>query len=423
MNWFRAIAAIGYRQTRNLAKLAMGRQLSFPSLGSMTLDADDVKLAQKWLNRQDEWYCVDEIEQYHHTFAFWNGSEYAFSFMGARVALSAAIYALGLEPGDEVILPGYTCIVVPNAFHFVGVKTIYSDIELDTYGLDASQIEDKITPRTKAILLHHLYGLVSRDYDVIVEIARRYGLFVIEDCAQSTGAEYRGRKVGNLGDVAIYSSEQSKIFNTIQGGIATTNDKKIGHKLREFYEQSPFPDNVRVDKLLHNVIINYYRFKHPQRWWLGDLVRLRYGSKVLISTTREEERGVKPIYYGQKMPAPIAALGINQLEKIDTYNQKRRDNAQHWHQWCEKTNHKKPFIIPNSVPVFLRYPVLVEPEKKKIRTWACDELGIELGVWFVSHLHPVQQEIKECPMAKKAIAQCINFPTTYYNNEKDQTNR
>ena len=77
-------------------------------------------------------------------FAKWNGSKYAFAFMGGRVALSSCIYALDLQPGDEVILPGYTCVVVPNAFQFADIKTKFCDIELDTYGLDASLIEEKI---------------------------------------------------------------------------------------------------------------------------------------------------------------------------------------------------------------------------------------------------------------------------------------
>ena len=345
MNLMKLTAIAGYHQVRNLARLVSGRQLSFPSLGSMTLDTDDVLLAREWLQRKLDWYRTDEIELYHDAFATWNGSAHAFSFMGGRVALSAAIYALGLQPGDEVVLPGYTCVVVPNVFYFAGVKTTYSDIELDTYGLDASQIEDKITPKTKAILLHHLYGLVCRDYDAIIRIARKHRLFVIEDCAQSTGAEYRGRKVGNFGDVAIYSSEQSKVFNTVQGGLAATNDETIAQGLRRFYEQASFPDDSRVEKLLHNVIINYYLFKHPQRWWLGDLILLRYSNKQIISTTREEEQGIQPSYYGQKLPTALAVIGLNQLKKIDGYNNLRRQTARKWNQWCEAAGYNKPVVI------------------------------------------------------------------------------
>jgi dTDP-4-amino-4,6-dideoxygalactose transaminase len=377
----------------------------------MTLEEDDVQLARAWLKRRPDWYRPDEVEQYHAAFAAWNGSAYAFSFMGGRVALSAVIYALGLQPSDEVILPGYTCVVVPNAFHYAGVKVVYSDIELETYGLDASQIEAKITPRTRAILLHHLYGLVCRDYEAVIDIAHRHNLFVIEDCAQSTGAEYKGKKVGNWGDAAIYSSEQSKVFNTIQGGIAATNDAGLARKIRAFYDQVPLPDEDWIDRQLHTLIVNYCRYKHPQRWWLGDLVWLRYRDKVLISTTKEEEQRIRPTHYSRKMPAVIAALGFNQLGKIDRYNEQRRRNVERWNHWCEIQGYRQPVVVTGSVPIYLRYPVIVEPEKKRSRSWAVKELNVEVGVWFISNTHPTQSTVEGCPNADKAVRQCINFPT------------
>jgi dTDP-4-amino-4,6-dideoxygalactose transaminase len=410
MSLAKAFVQLSYRQARKLTKIVSGRKVAFPPFGSVTLDLDDVVIARAWLKREAEWYRQAKIDEYHAAFAAWNGSAYAFSFMGGRVALSAVIYALGLQPGDEVILPGYTCVVVPNAFKYVGVKCIYSDIELDTYGLDAAQVESKITPNTKAVLLHHLYGLVCRDYDAIIQIARKHGLFVIEDCAQSTGAEYRGKKVGNWGDVAIYSSEQSKVFTTILGGMATTNDGQLAQKVQEYYEKAPFPDSERMDKLLHQVIVNYYRHRHPQRWWWGDLVSFQYRDKAIISTTQEEEQGIQPVHYGQKLPAALAAIGLNQLKKIDGYNERRRQNAKQWDSWCDKAGYRKPTVIKESVPVYLRYPVLVEEAKKAERSWSVKELGVEIGVWFIGQLHPTKQSVMGCPNAELAVKQCINFP-------------
>ncbi|MDY7079445.1 MAG: aminotransferase class I/II-fold pyridoxal phosphate-dependent enzyme [Chloroflexota bacterium] len=410
MHLARFLARFGYRQIENLAKVALGKPLTTPSLVSTTLDEDDVWLARAWLKRIGDWYRSGEIEQYHAAFAAWNGSTYAFSFMGGRVALSAAIHALGLEPGDEVVLPGYTCVVVPNAFHYAGVKTVYSDIELETYGLDVSQVETKITPRTKAIFLHHLYGLVCRDYEAIISIARRHNLYVIEDCAQSTGAEYKGKKVGNWGDVAIYSSEHSKVFNTVQGGIVVANDDVLARKIQEFYDQAAFPEEAWIDKQLFNLILDYYRFKHPQRWWRGDWVRHHYRDKILISTTKQEEQGVRPAHYGRKMPAAIAAIGLNQLKKIDYYNELRRQTARRWDRWCEASGYRKPLVVDQSVPVYLRYPVLVEPEKKQDLSWALRELGVWPGVWFVSNIHPAHWTVTGCPNADQAVKRCINLP-------------
>lgn len=411
MNVLRAIKIIGSNQKANLFKLLNHKPLTVPSLTSMTLDTDDLQIAREWLLKKEEWYNPNIVAQFETEFARWNGSQYAFAFMSGRVALSACIYALGLEPDDEVIIPGYTCVVVANAFQFAGIKVIYTDIELETYGVDVNKLEDKITPETRAILIHHLYGLVCRDYMPLISLARKYNLKIIEDCAQATGATFRGIKVGNFGDVAFYSSEQSKVFNTIQGGVAVTNDSQIAAKLREFYEQAPYPDASWIDKQLYNIILNYYQCKHPQRWWLGDVVEILYGDKRLISTTKDEEQGIRPPNYGCKMVAPIAAIALNQLKKIDHYNEKRRQTANKWKAWCENRGYKPPVCPADSQPIYLRYPVLVEPEKKQDTSWAFNELGIKLGVWFVSHLHPSPRKVEGCPAADVAVKQCINFPT------------
>jgi perosamine synthetase len=407
----RYLLRFGIRQLMNLGKATLGLPLVYPSFACTTLDEDDIDIARRWLADQMAWYGDSLVHEYEERFARWNGSKHAFAFMGGRVALSACIHALNLKPGDEVILPGYTCVVVPNAFHFAGVKTIYSDIELDTYGLDAALIEGKITARTKGILLHHLYGLVSRDYEAIVDIARKHNLCVIEDCAQSTGAFFRKHKVGRLGDAAIYSTEQSKIFTTIQGGVAVTNRDDVAEGLQRYRDGVPYPQSDRIDCLLHNVIISYHAYKHPQRWWKGDLVRYKYYHKTVVSTTPEEERGIRPGHYGCKMPSPIAAIGINQLEKVDRYNEQRRSTAGKWDRWCEAAGYVKPVVVQDSIPVFLRYPVLVEPDKKIDTLWARKELGVNPGVWFAGNCHPVSRPIIGCPNADRAVRQCVNFPT------------
>lgn len=401
-------------QLNNLQLALSRQQVQFPPLGSATLDYDDVQIARNWLKLPElrqNWDQITLVESYQQQFSQWNGSQHAFAFMGGRVALSAAIYALNLKPGDEVIVPGYTCIVVPNALKFVGVQPVYCDIELDTYGLDVNKIGGLITPRTKAILLHHLYGLVCRDYDLLLELAQKHSLPVIEDCAHATGAEYHDKKIGNLGTIAFYSSEQSKIFNTIQGGIATTNDNEIAQRLTTYWSSAHLPEHEFTEKLLYNVILRYYSDKHRLRWVLGDIADIMHGNKTLISTNSEEMKGIMPAHYGARMPAPIAALGINQLKKIDTYNEQRRATAKQWDQWCLDHSYQPPHVIAGSTPVYLRYPVLVEPQMKTNHAWTKKSLGIKAGVWFTSHQHPAPCHFPELPQACRAISSCINLPT------------
>lgn len=381
-----------------------------PALDSMTLDADDVELARTWLRRRDGWEDRSLTMRFEAEFRAWNGSRHAFSFASARVALSACVYALDLRPGDEVILPGYTCVVVANAFRFAGVRPVFADIELETYGLDVRRVAEKITPCTRAILLHHLYGLVCRDYDALLELAATRGIRVVEDCAHATGAEYRGQKVGTRGQLAIYSSEQSKVFNTTEGGLAATNDDGLAARLAEYQQQAPEADPARTEAQLRTLILNYYRAKAPQSWWRARAAVLRHGRNRVVTTTPEEELGIRPAHYGRRMSAPIAALGLNQLAKVDAYNRLRRENAARWDRWCNEAGYAPPLAISGSTPVYLRYPVLVEPERKRDTSWAVTELGIRVGEWFVGHLHPVRERMPDCPAAGVAVDRCVNLP-------------
>ncbi len=380
-------------------------------LVAQTLDRDAVSIARKALKDRSKWFDAGVVSDYAAEFAKWNGSRYAFAFMGGRVALSACIHALDLKEGDEVIVPAYTCVVVPNAFRYAGVTVVYSDIELDTYGLDVTQLEDKITPRTRAIVLQHLYGIVCRDYEAILDFAMRHGLKVIEDCAHSTGAEYKGMKVGNRGDVAFYSSNRAKVFSTVEGGIAVTSDELLCDRLKAYYDKASFPDGKLIDKLLHNVLLDFYSCRHPKRHILRQWAYIMYGDKWHYSTSQDELEGRMPVNYVAKMPAPLASLGLDQLKKMDDYNEKRRHTAARWDRWCEIHGYRRPVVIEDSTPVFLRYPVLAEQEKKSDGAWAAKELGIELGVWFTGKLHPVDVRIEGCPNADKAVRGCINFPT------------
>lgn len=398
-------------QANNILNIFKGLPLTTPPFSSMTLDLDDVAIARHLLKAPETWHDESRVKDYEKRFAQWNGSKSAFAFMSGRVALSACIYGLGLKRNDEVIFPGFTSRSVANALKFEGIIPVYTDIELDTFGLDADKIEERLTTRTRAILMHHLYGLVCRDYEKIIALAKRYNLKVIEDCAHATGAEYKGIKVGNLGDAAIYSSENSKVFNTITGGLATTNSKKVAEGIGEYYDNASIPDDEMIKTQLGSVVLNYFKYAAPQQWWRKDAAQILYGKDKIILLTKEEEMGIKSNDYGQKMPGAIAEIGINQLGKIDRYNKLRRQTAKRWDKWCEENGYKKPLVVPDSEPVFLRYPVLVEDEKKATRRWSVKELGIHLGNWFSVNRQTISAHDEGCVNAGIAIRKCVDFPT------------
>jgi len=156
----RSVLRVGADLARGGWRWLNGRPLLFPEFGSQTIEKDDIALVNASLSRPEAWIDSSIEESLQGEFSRWNGSAAAFAFMGGRVALSACIEALGLEKGDEVVVPGYTCVVVPNAITQAGLEVRYCDIELESFGPDFDSLRAAVTPRTRAVLVQHLYGLV-----------------------------------------------------------------------------------------------------------------------------------------------------------------------------------------------------------------------------------------------------------------------
>jgi len=406
------IIRIFKNQARSLLDMLNFGKFKFPGHISNTLESDDMDLVRKML--KEEYPDTDQgkiRKDYESQFASWNGSKFAFAFMGGREALSAAVKSLDLKQGDEVLVPAYTCIVVPNAFKYEGITVKYVDIELETFGADIRSVKESTTDQTKAVVIQHTYGLVSRDFEKIIEWAKSNELKIIEDCAHAMGAIFKEIKVGNFGDVAFYSTEHSKIMTTFQGGMVVTNDSEIAGKLNSVYKNTPELEPEATQKILYNLILDYKYFKSRQNWIKGDWYYLLHGDKQIISTTEEERGGTKPARYGRLMPDKLALIGLNQLQKVDHFNNLRQKGAAIWDKWCQKNGIPKPTVINYSKPTWLRYPILVDEKHKQNRNWGKKDLGVQLGDWFVSHTHPVDKEIGHFPSAAIAVKSCVNLPT------------
>lgn len=178
------------------------------------------------------WYILgNEVKSFESKFANYCGTEYCLGVANGLDALELIIHAYGIGAGDEVIVPSNTYIASILSISANGAIPILVEPELATYNIDPALIEEKITPRTKAILVVHLYGQTC-DMGPIVDLAKKYNLKVIEDCAQSHGAIYNGKKVGNLGDAAGFSFYPGKNLGALgDGGAITTNDKELFEKL------------------------------------------------------------------------------------------------------------------------------------------------------------------------------------------------
>jgi dTDP-4-amino-4,6-dideoxygalactose transaminase len=170
------------------------------------------------------------VKEFEDKFGRFVGSEHSIATTSCTTALHLAVAALGLQPGDEVLVPAFTWVATANVVEYMGARPVFVDIDLETYNIDVAQIESAITPRTVGMIPVHLFGLAA-DMNPILEIATRRGLWVVEDAACGFGARYDGRHVGTFGEIGCFSFHPRKSITTGEGGMATTASASLAATL------------------------------------------------------------------------------------------------------------------------------------------------------------------------------------------------
>lgn len=203
-------------------------------------------VASSWISSSGKY-----LDRFQQEFADSSGCRFALGTSNGTTALHLALAALGVGPGDEVIVPSMTYIATANAVTYCGAEPVFVDIEPTTWCLDPTKIEDAITPRTKGIIPVHLLGHPA-DMDAILEVARVHGLWVVEDAAQATFATYRGRVVGSMGRAATFSFFGNKILTSGEGGAVTFQDPQLEHRMSMLRGQGMDPG-----KRYHFPIVGY----------------------------------------------------------------------------------------------------------------------------------------------------------------------
>jgi perosamine synthetase len=181
------------------------------------------------------------VELFEAEFAKFCGVRHAVSCCNGTAALHLSLAALGVGPGDEVIVPTLTFVATVNAVTYCGARPVFADSEPGSWNIDPAQVASKITPRTKGIIAVHLYGNPV-DVDTLRQLATRHGLFLLEDAAEAHGALHRGRPAGSLGDIAAFSFYGNKIIATGEGGMVTTNDDALAARARLLRGQGMDPE-------------------------------------------------------------------------------------------------------------------------------------------------------------------------------------
>lgn len=173
------------------------------------------------------------VDEFERKFAAYIGRKHGIAVSNGTTALHAALLALGVGPGDEVLVPAFTMIASIFAIMYTGAKPVFVDCDRETFTMRVEDLEGKITARTKAIMPVPIYGH-SCEMDEILSLAAQHNLRVIEDAAEAHGGEYKGRKCGSMGDVACFSFYANKIITTGEGGMILTDDDALAHRVRKF---------------------------------------------------------------------------------------------------------------------------------------------------------------------------------------------
>jgi dTDP-4-amino-4,6-dideoxygalactose transaminase len=221
--------------------------------------------------RSGVWGSIDGtfVKQFEREFADLQGARHGVSIVNATMGLSVALKAVGVGPGDEVLVPPYTFIATASAALMLGAVPVFVDVDPETLLIDPALIDAAITPRSKAIVpVHH--GGSPADMDGVMDAARRHGLRVVEDAAQAHGAAWRGRPVGAIGDVGVFSFQSSKPINAGEGGMMTTDDDEVDELLwsyrnvgrrrgGEWYEHVRLGWNLRMTEFQGAVLLAQMR--------------------------------------------------------------------------------------------------------------------------------------------------------------------
>jgi dTDP-4-amino-4,6-dideoxygalactose transaminase len=233
---------------------------------------DEVLAAIEGVLEQMQLFLGPQGQAFEQEFAAYCGCEYGVGLASGTDALILALRACGIGPGDEVITVANTFIATVEAIAVVGATPVFVDIDLQTYTMDWRQIEQALTPRTRALLPVHLYGHPA-DMQPIVDVAREHGLWVIEDASQAHGATYRGRRVGSLGDIGCFSLYYSKNLGAYgEAGICVTGDEKLAetmrmlrdHGSRRRYQHEIMGVNSRMDEL--QAAILRVKLRYLEEW-------------------------------------------------------------------------------------------------------------------------------------------------------------
>ena len=365
---------------------------TFIPYGKQCIDQEDIDSVIKVL-KSDYLTCGPEIEEFEKTLADYLGVKYVVAVSSGTAALHAACFAAELKDGDEAITSPITFAATSNSILYMGAKPVFCDIDRLTYNISYNDIKNKINSKTKAILPVDFAGHAS-DLDEILEISKKHNLVVIEDAAHALGAEYKGRKVGSVSDMTIFSFHPVKHIATGEGGAIATNNQKYYEKIKEFRSHGITRDRMKI-------------LKDYGPWYYE----------------------MQSLGFNYRMTDIQAALGISQMTKLSRFLKRRNEIADIYEKELSKIEgvivpYKKDYVYS---PWHI-YVIQIETEKYSVdrktifEALIAENIGVNVH-YLPVYLHPYYKKMgyKEglCPIAEKLYQRIITLPLFYSMTEED----
>ncbi|MFH1148457.1 MAG: UDP-4-amino-4,6-dideoxy-N-acetyl-beta-L-altrosamine transaminase [Pseudomonadota bacterium] len=374
--------------------------------GRQSIDEDDIAAVVEVL-RSDWLTTGPKVAEFEGAVADYVGAKEAVAVNSGTAALHAVMYAIGIGPGDEVIVPPMTFAATANAVVMQGATPVFADVCTDTLLINPDEVETKITSRTRAIVAVDYAGHPC-DYDALKGVAGRHGLFFIADACHALGAEYKGRKVGSLADLTVFSFHPVKHITTGEGGMITTNVPRLADRMRKFRN--------------HGITRDAGEFTvHGSRFTVEGNSTNSVGQRSTVNGERLWYYEMQELGYNYRITDIQCALGISQLRKLPRWIERRKEIAGIYDRAFADVRGVEPLNVRTGVlHAYHLYVIRVDPDRLGMNR---DEVfcrlqanGVGVNVHYIPvHLHPFYKRrfgcrSGNCPVAEKAYEQIITIP-------------
>ncbi len=366
------------------------------------------------------------VLEFEREFARFIGVRHAIMTPSARYAFYLILQAYDIGPGDEVVIPGLTYFAIPSIAVTAKVHPVFADVGLRTHVLDPAAFEAAITPKTRAVVPTHLYGTPC-DMDAIVKIAGKHGIRVIEDCAQSTGGRYKGRRVGSFGDAAYYTFGLTKNMTTLTGAMVTTDDDLVAAKVRKVIDAGTPAKLTRARKEALTGLamkVATHPFVYPITLHPMIVLGNKFGDDPIHERFGEPEVLYKevPSSFQENRPRAVQAkVGLQQLARVDGLNASRARNGRFLDEHLAYVPHLTvPEYPEGAEPIYMSF--VVHHARRDALMAALRARGVDTTTGYMNDCsdHPLFPEFRRsCPNAAIIKRDQLHIPVHPSLDERD----